>query len=108
VAEPDPAAAPVPVDGGVELWTPGDGTWRWRYAERAVSIALTSNEAFTGRAEAIEAARDVYPGVPVRQVDPPGGPAVIAEQRRRRRLARFLAAGGWLALRLLGRRRSRR
>jgi ubiquinol-cytochrome c reductase cytochrome b subunit len=91
----------------VQLWTSGDGTWQWRYAERDRPIVLTSHETFVSRDDATDAARRAYPGVPLHQMEPPAGVLLAAPERQPGPGARLLAAAAWLVLLIIGRRRRR-
>jgi ubiquinol-cytochrome c reductase cytochrome b subunit len=87
----------------IDLWRNPDGTWRWRWTG---GEELNSNEAYDSRDEALEAAREAFAGVPVHQSDPPEGVILPAPQREPGWGTRVAAAGIWVTLALLGRRRS--
>jgi ubiquinol-cytochrome c reductase cytochrome b subunit len=88
----------------IELWRNADSTWRWRWTG---GEELTSNEAYESRDEALEAAKTAFAGVPVHQTDPPEGVILPAPQREPGWGMKLAAAGVWVTLAVLGRRRSR-
>jgi quinol---cytochrome-c reductase cytochrome b subunit len=87
----------------IDLWRNPDGTWRWRWTG---GEDLFSNEAYESRDEALQAARVAFPGVPVDQTDPPEGLILPAPRREPGWATKVAAAGVWLTLAVLGRRRS--
>jgi ubiquinol-cytochrome c reductase cytochrome b subunit len=91
-------------DQVIELWRNPDDTWRWRWS--GPDGSLTSNEAYLSRDEAVTAARVAYPGVPVRQDEPPEGAVLPSPRQKPRPRTRLVAAAVWVALFLLGRRRA--
>jgi ubiquinol-cytochrome c reductase cytochrome b subunit len=101
--EEEEAASERTHDEFVHLWRNPDDTWRWRWS--GPDTELTSNEAYLSRDEAVEAAKVAYAGVPVMQDDPPEG-AVLPEPRHKPGVGtRLTAAGVWVTMFLLGRRR---
>jgi ubiquinol-cytochrome c reductase cytochrome b subunit len=102
-------AAPEPHDEQpgqrIDLWRNPDDTWRWRWTG---GEELNSNEAYESRDEALAAARVAFAGVPVHQTDPPEGVILPTPRREPGWGTKLAAAGVWIALALLGRRRSGR
>jgi ubiquinol-cytochrome c reductase cytochrome b subunit len=105
--EPAVAGSDVPAAGQtVELWRNPDGTWRWRWCGPGED--LTSNEAYQSRDEAVSAARVAYPGVPIRQDEPPEGVVLPAPEHAPGLGTKALAGVVWVALFLAGRHRNDR
>ncbi|MEV6842768.1 ubiquinol-cytochrome c reductase cytochrome b subunit [Actinoplanes sp. NPDC051411] len=88
----------------IDLWRNPDGTWRWRWTG---GEELNSNEAYESRDEALQAAGVAFAGVPVHQTDPPEGVILPAPRQEPGWGTKVVAAGVWVALAVLGRRRSR-
>ncbi|MFI6074001.1 cytochrome b N-terminal domain-containing protein [Actinoplanes sp. NPDC051343] len=88
----------------IDLWRNPDGTWRWRWTG---GEELNSNEAYESRDEALQAAKVAFAGVPVHQTDPPEGVILPAPRQEPGWGTKVAAAGVWVALAVLGRRRSR-
>jgi ubiquinol-cytochrome c reductase cytochrome b subunit len=88
----------------IDLWRNPDGTWRWRWTG---GEELNSNEAYESRDDALQAAKVAFAGVPVNQTDPPEGVILPAPRQEPGWGTKVAAAGVWVALAVLGRRRSR-
>jgi ubiquinol-cytochrome c reductase cytochrome b subunit len=88
----------------IEVWRNPDGTWRWRWTG---GEELNSNEAYESRDEALRAAGVAFAGVPIHQTDPPEGVILPAPRHEPGWGTKLAAAGVWVALAVLGRRRAR-
>jgi hypothetical protein len=98
--------------GVVEVWQESPEFWRWRYTEPPSQgrgpLELLSNEVYESRQEAVQAAANAYPGVPVLELErPPGAPPEPDRRAGRRRLRRrvLVLLGATVALLALRRRR---
>lgn len=64
-----------PGDGPIadlDVYPLDDGRWAWRYLEPATRIELNSNETYSTREAAQQAARRAYPDVPLPEEDADG------------------------------------
>jgi len=61
----DRRPAPVGGDGIIELSRGADGFWRWTFGDSEGRQYLRSNRSYATMEEAVDAAHQAYPGVPI-------------------------------------------